>query len=58
VTTLVQTLLYESEAARDTALASPMDQGMAAGYDRLELVALELHAAATASDESAAGGRR
>jgi uncharacterized protein YndB with AHSA1/START domain len=56
VTTLVQTLLYESEAARNTALASPMDQGMAAGYDRLELIALELQASATADGEEAAGG--
>ncbi len=35
-TTLTLTLRYESREARDTALKSGMDQGMAAGYDRLE----------------------
>jgi uncharacterized protein YndB with AHSA1/START domain len=35
-TTLTQTMTYESREARDTALKSGMDQGMAAGYDRLE----------------------
>jgi uncharacterized protein YndB with AHSA1/START domain len=35
VTTLTQTLLYESRAARDAVLQSPMEQGLAAGYDRL-----------------------
>jgi uncharacterized protein YndB with AHSA1/START domain len=34
-TTLRQRLLYESKEARDIALKSGMDQGMAAGYDRL-----------------------
>ena len=29
-------ILYESQAARDTARRSGMDHGMAAGYDRLE----------------------
>ncbi|MFL5242018.1 MAG: SRPBCC family protein [Gemmataceae bacterium] len=35
-TTLTLTVLYESREARDTALKTPMEQGVAAGYDRLE----------------------
>jgi uncharacterized protein YndB with AHSA1/START domain len=35
-TTLTQTLLYESRAARDGVLQSPMEQGVAVSYDRLE----------------------
>jgi uncharacterized protein YndB with AHSA1/START domain len=39
-TTLTQTMLYESRAARDAVLKSPMEEGVAAGYDRLaELLA-------------------
>jgi uncharacterized protein YndB with AHSA1/START domain len=39
-TTLTQTLLYESQAAREVVLRPPMQQGVAMGYDRLaELVA-------------------
>jgi uncharacterized protein YndB with AHSA1/START domain len=39
-TTLTQTILYESREARDAVLRSPMEQGLAAGYDRLaELLA-------------------
>lgn len=34
-TTLHYTLLYESREARDAVLASGMEQGLAAGYDRL-----------------------
>jgi uncharacterized protein YndB with AHSA1/START domain len=34
-TTLTQTLLYESQDARDIALKSGMETGLAAGYDRL-----------------------
>lgn len=34
-TTLAMTILYESRAARDVALQSPMDQGLGAGFDRL-----------------------
>jgi uncharacterized protein YndB with AHSA1/START domain len=34
-TTLTQTMLYESRAARDAVLASPMEEGVTAGYDRL-----------------------
>jgi uncharacterized protein YndB with AHSA1/START domain len=39
-TALTQTLLYESREARDAVLASPMEEGVAASFDRLaELVA-------------------
>ncbi|HMF89199.1 MAG TPA: SRPBCC family protein [Candidatus Angelobacter sp.] len=42
-TTLTQTLLYESREARDGVLQSPMEQGVAASYDRLaEIVAAQL----------------
>lgn len=34
-TTLTQTVLYESQEARDAVLKTPMEQGVAAGYDRL-----------------------
>ncbi len=34
-TTLTLTVRYESQEARDIALKSPMEQGVAAGYDRL-----------------------
>src|SRR4030095_3507836 len=35
-TNLTLTVLYESKEARDRALASGMEQGVAAGYDRLD----------------------
>lgn len=35
-TTLTQTLRYESQEVRDAVLKSPMDEGMAYGYDKLE----------------------
>jgi uncharacterized protein YndB with AHSA1/START domain len=35
-TTLTTTMKYTTEAARDSALKSPMDEGMAVGYTRLE----------------------
>ena len=38
VTTAVNMLLYSSKAARDGALKSGMEEGMAAGYDRLAQV--------------------
>jgi uncharacterized protein YndB with AHSA1/START domain len=39
-TTLRMTLLYESREARDAVLSSPMDEGLAEGYDQLaELLA-------------------
>jgi uncharacterized protein YndB with AHSA1/START domain len=34
-TTLTQTMLYESREARDAVLNSPMEEGVAVGYDRL-----------------------
>ncbi len=36
MTRITITVLYESKQARDTARASGMERGMAAGYDRLE----------------------
>jgi uncharacterized protein YndB with AHSA1/START domain len=36
ITRITITVLYESKEARDTARRSGMEQGMAAGYDRLE----------------------
>ncbi len=40
VTTLTLTILYESREARDLALKTPMEKGVAASYDRLaELIA-------------------
>jgi uncharacterized protein YndB with AHSA1/START domain len=36
ITRTTITVLYESQAARDTARRSGMEHGMAAGYDRLE----------------------
>jgi uncharacterized protein YndB with AHSA1/START domain len=41
-TTLTQTILYESREARDVVLKSPMEQGMAAGYNRLAEVLVSL----------------
>lgn len=35
-TTLTQTMRYESQEARDAVLASPMEDGVGASYDRLE----------------------
>jgi uncharacterized protein YndB with AHSA1/START domain len=35
-TTLTNTIQYSSREARDAVLKTPMEQGMAAGYDRLE----------------------
>jgi uncharacterized protein YndB with AHSA1/START domain len=35
-TTVTQTVLYESSAARKAVLESPMEKGVTAGYDRLE----------------------
>ena len=42
-TTVTQTIRYASKATRDSVLKSPMEQGMAAGFDRLaELLASTL----------------
>jgi uncharacterized protein YndB with AHSA1/START domain len=39
-TTLTQTVQYQSREAREAVLKSPMESGVAAGYDRLaELLA-------------------
>ena len=35
-TTLTQTMRYESQETRDAVLKSPMEQGVAAGYERLD----------------------
>jgi uncharacterized protein YndB with AHSA1/START domain len=35
-TTVTQTVLYDSREAREAVFKSPMEQGVAAGYDRLE----------------------
>ena len=35
-TTLIQTVLYDSREARDAVLQSPMENGVSAGFDRLE----------------------
>lgn len=43
-TTLTQTILYESREARDIVLKSPMEQGVAAGYDRLAELLVSLGA--------------
>jgi uncharacterized protein YndB with AHSA1/START domain len=37
-TTLTNTMRYSSRAARDAVLETPMEQGLAAGYDRLATV--------------------
>ena len=41
-TTLTQTIIYESREARDVVLKSPMEQGMAASYNRLAEVLVSL----------------
>lgn len=50
-TTLTQTVLYESQEARDTVLKSPMERGVTASYDRLE----ELLASASDRTDRRAG---
>jgi len=39
-TTVTQTMLYDSRQTRDAVLKSPMEQGVAASYDRLETLVL------------------
>jgi uncharacterized protein YndB with AHSA1/START domain len=46
-TTLTLTVCYESRAARDAVLASPMEQGVAAGFDNLAALLATLPAEAT-----------
>lgn len=43
ITRIELTVLYESKEARDTAARSGMEQGMAAGYSRLEELLSTLH---------------
>jgi uncharacterized protein YndB with AHSA1/START domain len=52
-TTLTQTVLYSSRAARDAVLKTPMEHGAAVSYDRLA----ELLASAEAREDSQAGPR-
>ena len=52
-TTLTLTVIYPSKEARDGALKSGMEHGMAVGYDRLA----ELFASASARGDSQAGPR-
>jgi uncharacterized protein YndB with AHSA1/START domain len=39
-TTVTQSMLYDSRQTRDAVLKSPMEQGVAASYDRLETLVL------------------
>lgn len=48
-TTLTLTVLYESREARDVALKSGAEQGMALGYDRLEAILAEQGASRASS---------
>jgi len=41
-TTVTQTVLYDSREIRDGVLKSPMESGVAAGYDRMEKVLAKL----------------
>lgn len=41
-TTLVNTIRYDNRASRDAVLKSPMEKGVSAGYDQLDLVLKEL----------------
>jgi uncharacterized protein YndB with AHSA1/START domain len=43
-TTLTQTVLYDSSAAREAVLKSPMESGVSAGYDRLAELLVSLPA--------------
>lgn len=53
ITKITITVLYESKEARDTARASGMEQGMAAGYNRLEELLQTLFAEDTMKGEHA-----
>jgi uncharacterized protein YndB with AHSA1/START domain len=46
-TTLTQTIVYQSQEARDLVIKSPMEHGLAASYDRLEALAASLDAPST-----------
>ena len=41
-TTLVNTIRYETRESRDAVLKSPMEKGVAAGYDQLDLLLKEM----------------
>ena len=47
-TTMTQTVLYSSREARDGAMRSGMEQGMATSYDRLDTILAEAKAASKA----------
>ena len=47
-TTVTQSILYVSKAARDGALKSGMEEGMSVGYDRLEELLTQLNGSARA----------
>ena len=47
-TTVTQSILYVSKAARDGALKSVMEEGMAVGYDRLEKLLIQSNGQARA----------
>ena len=40
--TMIQTILYSSREARDAVLKSPMEQGCAMSYDRLETLLVSI----------------
>jgi len=42
VTTLIQTILYESQEVRDGVLRTPMEHGVSMSYDRLEAMLPDL----------------
>ncbi len=53
-TTLTQTVLYESREAREVVLKSPMESGVAAGYDRLEQLVTAMAAGENSQGEKTA----
>jgi uncharacterized protein YndB with AHSA1/START domain len=50
-TTVTQTVLYDSRETRDAVLKSPMESGVAAGYDRLEQMLASMGAAGVEKGE-------
>jgi uncharacterized protein YndB with AHSA1/START domain len=53
-TTLTQTVLYESREAREVVLKSPMESGVAAGYDRLDQLVTAMAAGENSQGEKTA----
>jgi len=43
-TTITQTVMYDTREARDAVMKSPMESGVAAGYDRLEKLLVSMAA--------------